>query len=112
MLKMLKPNFFCLVGLVVMMLLAGGSGDSGTSVTPTSPAPTGPSAESPHEKRLAELNRKRDGIYTSIAIEREVAKKLAGDAMKLSQQPLPDPDERQFLMEKNGSTGKAYRRIG
>ncbi len=96
---MLKPNLLCLLGLVVMMLLAGGSDDSGTSVTPAS-APTGPSVESPHEKRLAELKRKREGIYTSIAIEREVSKKLASYAMKLSHQPLPDPEERQFLMEK------------
>lgn len=96
---MLKPNLLCLLGFVVMLLLAGGSDDSGTSVTPTS-VPTGPSVESPHEKRLAELKKKREGIYTSIAIEREVAKKLADDAMKLSREPLPDPDERRFLMEK------------
>jgi hypothetical protein len=62
--------------------------------------PTAPSVESPHEARLAELRKKREGIYTSIAIEREVAKKLAGDAMNLSREPLPDPDERRFLMEK------------
>jgi len=95
---MLKPNLVCLLGLVIMILLAGASGDTGTSVTPT-PAPTAPSVEPPHAKRLADLRKEREGIQTSIAIEREVAKKLAGDAMKLSREPLPDPDERRDLIE-------------
>lgn len=51
---MLKPNLICLVGLVVMILLAGASDDTGTSVTPTS-APTASSAESPLPRDEAEF---------------------------------------------------------
>jgi hypothetical protein len=94
-----KPNLTCLLGLVVMILLAGASGDTGTSVTPTS-APTASSAETPHEQRLADLKKKRESLYSRAALEREVARMIARDAIKLSMDPLPDPDERRFLMEK------------
>jgi len=60
------------------------------------PAP----AVSPHEQRLAELREKREDLEWKLAMEREMAKKLANDAIKLSMEPLPDPDERQFLMNK------------
>jgi hypothetical protein len=48
---MLKPNLICLVGLVVMILLAGASSDTGTSVTPAS----APTAESPLPRDEAEF---------------------------------------------------------
>jgi hypothetical protein len=67
-----------------------------------SPAQEGatPSAINPHESRLADLRKKKDGIIAQIAMEREMAKKLILDAANLSAQPFPDPDEHQFLMDK------------
>jgi len=59
-----------------------------------------PSAINPHEARLEELRKKREGIGWKIALEREMTKKLILDAANLSAQPFPDPDERQFLMDK------------
>ncbi|HLH38654.1 MAG TPA: hypothetical protein VKX39_05860 [Bryobacteraceae bacterium] len=67
MLKVLEPNFLCLVGLVVMMLLAGGSGDSGTSVTPTSPAPTGGMPGSQSMPDTDELRQKAEQAKQEIA---------------------------------------------
>jgi len=66
-----------------------------------SPAQEGatPSAINPHESRLADLRKKKDGIIAQIAMEREMAKKLILDAANLSAQPFPDPDEHQFLLE-------------
>lgn len=46
---MLKPNLLCLVGLVVMMLLAGGSDDSGTKTSVTPTAALNPPALPPSE---------------------------------------------------------------
>lgn len=65
------------------------------------PIPTpAPSPMNPHEQRLAELRKKREGLSVSMAIEIEMGKSLSRDAMKLSMEPFPDPDERQFLMDK------------
>ena len=54
---------------------------------------------SPHEQRLADLRKKRESLEWRVVIERERAKTVARDAIKLSLEPLPDPDERRFLME-------------
>ncbi|MGA2742662.1 MAG: hypothetical protein ABSG65_35140 [Bryobacteraceae bacterium] len=54
----------------------------------------------PHESRLVELRKKREGIGAQIAIELEVAKQLVLDAANLSTQPFPDPGEHQFLIDK------------
>jgi hypothetical protein len=53
----------------------------------------------PREQHLADLRKKRENLEWKMAFEREFAKKVARDAMKLSLQPLADPDERQYLME-------------
>jgi hypothetical protein len=57
-------------------------------------------AVSAHEARLAELRRKRESLGVSTAIDIELGRNLARDAMKLSMEPFPDPDERQFLIDK------------
>ncbi|MBV8846399.1 MAG: hypothetical protein JO307_26635 [Bryobacterales bacterium] len=95
----MKPNLICLSGLVIMLLLAGGSDDTGTSVRPAS-SPTAPSLESPHEKRLADLRKKREDLGLRVAMAREDARLVVGEVRKLSLEPFPDPDERRFLMVK------------
>jgi hypothetical protein len=54
---------------------------------------------SPQEERLADLRKKQESLDWRIAMEMELARKLASDALNLSTQPLPDPDERRYLME-------------
>ena len=63
-------------------------------VTVTPPAP------SPHEARLAELRERLAGVEMSISIESAAASDLAKQAMKLSTEPIPDPGDKQFLMDK------------
>jgi hypothetical protein len=55
---------------------------------------------SPHEQRLADLRKKRESLAVSTAVEIELGRSLARDAMKLSMEPFPDPGERQFLIDK------------
>lgn len=101
-----------IVGLVLLAIFLRPSDPAPPVATPQSAQmPRIPSAAAPetvqpsapiislHEQRLADLKKKREGLELRGAIEREVAKKIARDAMNLSLQPYPDPDERQFLME-------------
>lgn len=74
-----------------------GSAPAASAHTPSAILP--PVAADPREQHLADLHKKRDAIEMKLAIEREMAKKVARDAMKLSMEPLADPDERQYLME-------------
>jgi hypothetical protein len=77
------------------------SSDKPKSNPASTPAPASTLAPvNQHEQRLAELRKKRDSLAVSTAIDIELGRNLARDAMKLSMEPFPDPDERQFLIEK------------
>ncbi len=62
-------------------------------------------------RRLADLEKERDGVELQFAIEREVGKKAVRDALKLSTESQPDPDERRYLMEVMDRTSKRMEQL-
>jgi hypothetical protein len=103
------------IGCFVITLLMGGlfivavtwprSGDSGTDkVAPPSTSASQPVGSvkpvDPHEERLKELHKKRDGLDITIQIETAFARQLAHEAIDLSHDPVADPNESQYVMNK------------
>src|SRR5579863_377400 len=75
---------------------------SGTTSLPAAPIPAvqAPKPIDPHEQRLADLREKAKALDWSLGVELETAKELSKEAMEMSTQRFPDPDERQWLMNK------------
>src|ERR1035441_8391201 len=88
------------VAAVIGLLIRSSDRPKNNSIpTASAPAPIAIPVN-PHEQRLDELRMKRKGLEVSTTIELELGRNLARDALKLSMEPFPDPDERQFLIEK------------
>jgi hypothetical protein len=94
-------------GLFVLALVVGAFRTCHAPTTGTSTAVEQQLKLTPHEQRIIDLKQQREGLAISLAIQREMAKKLIRDAMKMSTDPLPDPDDRQYLMD---SMDKVQRR--
>jgi len=56
-------------------------------------------ATAAREQRIADLRKQRKGLEANGWVAKEMAKKILRDLVTINSQPLPDPDERKYLVE-------------